>query len=374
MFALTVRKWESCAALIALNCVIACGAKTDDDAAGSGVNNVDPDKVQTKEQFLDALVVIACGIVRCENTLDISQEECVVAISKSLRSTIGLATANRNYDAAAGARCIEAASVATCVDYFTDDETVEVACADVFAGGKAQGETCAGDECQVGLFCDDTTCPGVCRVSPQLGEACVDECAIGLTCIGASTSSDLLRAGHCETRGAEGAECGDTVRDCDGGLVCDDTQSPPTCRPLEDVLKPVAMGEACREDFQCERGSFCSGSLASASQVCTKLVAEGGACGAYDRCAWPLFCGGTAGERTCQAPKQIGEACADFGACQDGACIANVCQERADLGGACSEDLGCYSFSCEGGGCVAQPSCEPVSTDPGSAPSAPTTP
>lgn len=359
MFQLTGRRWESCAALLALNCVIACGAKTDGDAAGSGFSNVDPDKVQTREQFLDALVVVACEIVRCNNTLNISQEECVVATGKSLRATIGSTTANRSYEPAAGARCIEAASNASCVDYFTDDETVEVACADVFSGGKASGETCASDECQVGLFCDDTTCPGVCRVLPQQGETCVAECAIGLTCIDASTSSDLLRAGHCEARGAEGAECGDSVRDCDGGLVCDDAQSPPKCRPFDDVLKPVAIGEACREDFQCGFGSFCSGSLASASRVCTKLVTEGGACGAYDRCEWPLFCGGTAGERTCQAPKQIGEPCAEFGACQDGACIANVCQERADLGGACSEDLGCYSFSCEAGVCVAQPSCDP---------------
>lgn len=77
--------------------------------------------------------------------------------------------------------------------------------------------------------------------------------------------------------------------------------------------------------------------------LCIGLSGEGGACEATAACAAPLVCLAS----RCVTPAEIGGACTDDLGCTSGHCDGGACAEKVALGGACSGDSQCATGRCD---------------------------
>lgn len=222
---------------------------------------------------------------------------------------------------------------------------------------------------------------GFCGVSPEytLGEWCFEtlDCEDGLRC---RASECVEWETHCQTNYdcRLGDACTQDYHCAGGSTLCDNS----ICVDYDDVY-PLADGEDCIYDWECEEDSFCNGSWVCSADLyadgefcdetddycenfcdylleeCYSIVEEGDACDAYYGssncrsvlgseyyCDWDSY--------TCERPKLLGEACDNSDECPDMA----VCYNTTDTDHECVELLfvgdDCTNFPDDGftdGGC-----------------------
>ncbi len=152
-------------------------------------------------------------------------------------------------------------------------------CAPRVAAGGACGAKGQGP-CDYGTTCVSS----VCKKLANAGEACTasDECSFGLVC----------KTNACAQPDAGGAACtpgtGDTC-DRTKGFYCHATKK--QCI----AAKQGSVNGACGFDTGgeytvCVGGAYCKTGSSQLSGVCTKLVADGGACTDKDPCQAPAQC------------------------------------------------------------------------------------
>lgn len=103
----------------------------------------------------------------------------------------------------------------------------------------------------------------------------------------------------------------------------------------------VAASGSCGDDFECQKGSYCSFAASSCPGTCTRYANQGEVCSST-QCAPGLYCN-TAVPPTCQAwspPVGLGGRCAGPGTyCDEGLyCDSGTgnCAARPGVGGACT--------------------------------------
>ena len=211
-----------------------------------------------------------------------------------------------------------------CADLQTGVLGGQTSCDRLYPGTLEAGATCDRDECAPGLTCapGPQAC-GQCAALPQLGEPCTFECAEGLQCQFAGTSS-----------------------------VC------------EAIPEPLTEGDACNDENPCElfSGSTC------VEGICTPrvVVGEGEACdGAFFEADTIRVCGPAATleciptapsstSATCQRVPTLGESCSTIPYCRNAFCDASTSQCVAYLadgqacteGGQCGDDSYCGNSVC----------------------------
>jgi hypothetical protein len=187
------------------------------------------------------------------------REACVAAQTREAGAILADTNANRTYDPAGAARCIDGvrAILARCSYASTvKDEAIE-ACKGVFAGTVAPGGACQSSkdcapsdmgpvECEVDRTAPPLPPMPICVVDPPglAGEPCAGPgpndptvafphltCADGLYCDATN---------HCLARAAQGAACM-RVDECGADLSCEGG----VCTALAD------LGASCIDDFQC---------------------------------------------------------------------------------------------------------------------------
>ena len=253
-------------------------------------------------------------------------------------------------------------------------------------GGGQVGDACQGGEfylypvsdCRGNLVCDGSgTCVEACGAwfSEELGIGgqCEDgflkiaDCAENLICD--TTGTDL-----CIPLPGEGQTC--VYDNCREGLWCEIIISTKTCRAK------VEDGESCRKNEACWSGScvgnVCVGGEAPEAFVCEwveALVGEPVGCKQDADCDDGSFCNGEDkcidGECVAGEPPADGTFCGDGLVCRGGECVEPVCgnqiiegDEVCDDGNELGED-GCSSnceiesgWSCEGSPSVCAWACE----------------
>ena len=173
----------------------------------------------------------------------------------------------------------------------------------------AVGESCAAKRCADDAICSQSgDAPPICKPALAVGTAC-------------STGDYCGREGYCDFSGTETCRanpreneiCATTTGTTSSTLNCAGE-----LRCIGDVCKPArALGDACTEDSECDRGLACS---STTGKCVSTRVGLGGACGAEaktscdrgfvcfeERCVEPLAPGA--------ACKEGGIACAPFHYC-----------------------------------------------------------
>jgi hypothetical protein len=323
-----------------------CGQRSEIEGNGSPSTDL-----ATTAEFVSAYVRWACDYSsECSLSPVVrSAEECKRETALQLESNATLNTPTIYYDAAAARRCFEVLSNLECDDYWTAVAGASEDCNAIFFGKFPLGGTCSYDEeCEPGLHCDrDEACPGTCQPIPGLGEACSgSECNFDQTCFN----------GLCQHYVPEGGACGNDYPECEPLLRCPLDAAVPTC-----TSTPAAAGEQCL-GLDCIAGYVCGPSPGAAIEyTCLQPLPLGAVCTEDSICASETHCSSnttTAG--TCIADLPLGGACDEmrFDQCAVGWCIGGTCSEQKELGSACSDDFGCYSFHCMEGTCRLRPACE----------------
>ncbi|MGV3625750.1 MAG: hypothetical protein ACO1OB_33370 [Archangium sp.] len=223
------------------------------------------------------------------------------------------------YDAVEAARCIDDVRNGAC---FTGTALVQAQgrlCAYVIVGPSNEGERCGS--CAAGLECrlEEVDRCGYCRkkvvepvTQPGLGEACMRSpfepgCEVSTWCAWQPDG-----APRCVTRPNVGEPC-------DGPCVLDAACIERVCRPRGRLHAPCV-------DIPCEEGLVCI-------------------------------------DGRCEAPRNLGSACAgdlhcNSGLCRDGACISRgegeACRPTTPSG--CEPGLACVNFACRAPGML-DPQC-----------------
>jgi len=143
-------------------------------------------------------------------------------------------------------------------------------------GAKGQGP------CDYGSICSG----GVCKKQASAGEACGtgSDCSFGLIC----------KTNVCATPDAAGATCTPGTGDVD---TCDKAKGQ-FCQPVKKqcaAVKQASINAACGLETNgdltvCIGGAYCKIGAQPLQGVCTKLVADGGACSDKDPCQSPAAC------------------------------------------------------------------------------------
>jgi hypothetical protein len=247
-----------------------------------------------------------------------------------------VASGTVHYDGTKVSACLDALRQKGCSIFTTRIGTV---CSDVLSGTVAAGKSCTfGAECTTGLFCDTTTCPGVCTSLLAENSPCrdSDNCQDGLDCStppGSSSPQKICRKPTgLDVTGAAGAACDpQAAKLCQDGLFCAAVSvvaGGPTfqCETSPSSGCHVAFPEECPE------GQFCVLTDAQQSLVgaCTPIPKAGETCGK-------------------PSPGDSRNICAPGTTCDS----AGKCVAFQDLGGSCTADNQCYSKNCgTAGDCV----------------------
>ena len=290
-------------------------------------------------------------------------EDCEQSLTRVVENTM---VAGIQQAEASGDLSYVATALPACLDAFAQLSCEDVAvgfpeeCKAALDGLVGEGEPCSQSlECEQGLYCDISMCPGTCRQPLAAEEACgaTDTCEPGLTCF----------EEVCTPLGREGEECGGGVLpECLIGLLCvgDDeaNAAPGSCFPAKDLFvlsanQPCSIGT--NPPALCREGASCPVELAP---VCQATAESGGAC----RFALPDMC--PAGEycdlssNLCAALPGPGDACAP-GLLTKPACAAylrcvnNQCRPLGDNDDPCASNEECYSGYCAEARCAA-PLCQ----------------
>ena len=261
----------------------------------------------------DAAAAAACidvlGEARCDNFAAASEDTAVC-------STVFQGTRSNGEGCANEDECASELSVCS----FADDGQCGVCTALVLA---AEGESCANNDCDDGLFCAVRGEDRVCVTYPGVGDACPDfECAAGLSCDDNNICSNVV-----EPSFELGSSCEDTCDPFITGLFCDDG----TCAAIE----VVDVGETCVQGT--ETPLWCINQFS----VNTCADSDGD------------------GTSTCEARPTVGESCAASFLCDTTAsCVDGQCEARGAEGESC-EQVECL----EGLQCNADTICEAFQDD-----------
>jgi hypothetical protein len=267
------------------------------------------------------------------------------------------ASSDLSYDEAALPGCLEAFAQLSCEDVavgFPEE------CKAALDGLVGEGEPCSQSlECDEGLYCDLSTCPGTCRQPLAAEEACgaTDTCAPGLTCF----------QERCAPLGREGEACGGGVLpECLIGLLCvgdnEADAEPGSCFPAKDLFV-LSANQPCSiatdPPALCRQGASCPVELAP---VCQATAEPGGACrlALPDMCPTGEYC--NLGTSLCTALPGPGEACAAGSLTKPGCaaylrCVNNQCRPLGDNDDPCASNDECYSGYCATARCAA-PLCQ----------------
>ena len=183
----------------------------------------------------------------------------------SLEAHLAAVSAGKStFDEKRAAECL--AALESVSSFFNTYSALE-ACANLFHGTLADGESCIADgECLPGRVCylGSGDCAGVCK---QFGSHCNydADCPSGQVC---NVQSGCVVP---VPPGANGQACGTNVS-CQQGLLC---SSPNTCKP------PPTEGQPC-DDLTCADGLIC------ANTVCARARSKGDAC-QTGQCGGMLF-------------------------------------------------------------------------------------
>jgi hypothetical protein len=152
-------------------------------------------------------------------------------------------------------------------------------CAPRVAAGGACGDKGQGP-CDYGTTCVSK----VCKKLANAGEACTasGDCSFGLVC----------KSSACAQPDATGASCtpgADDTCDRSKGFYCHPTKK--QCIAAKQGSVNGACGFDSGGEFTvCVGGAYCKTGASQLSGVCTKLVADGGACSDKDPCQTPALC------------------------------------------------------------------------------------
>lgn len=254
------------------------------------------------------------------------------------------------YDGTALPTCLEAFAALDCTDVAID---FPEECKQALDGLVGEDQDCNHSlECEPGLYCDISTCPGTCREPLAEGATCgpTDRCAPGHTCFNE----------ECVALGDEGDPCGgpDLPQECLGGLVCvgaDDTTEG-ECYPATNLFV-LSESQQCsfgNPPALCHEGLSCT----AVSPTCVETAEPGGACEAAlpDMCPEGEYCPflGT----TCTPKAGAGDTCNALVPCKGYLrCINGVCRPLSDNGEPCVADEECFSGYCPDTECAA-PICQ----------------
>ncbi len=288
-------------------------------------------------------------------------EDCTTTMQSLLENTF---VANVQESVQAGTLEYDGSAVPGCLQEFAalDCEDVTIAfpegCKQALSGLQPVGGACNHSlECDVGLYCDNKSCPGTCAAPLTEGTPCADgdTCADGLTCF----------QGACAALGHQGDECGaDLWPGCLTGMLCvgdnKDMMMPGKC------YETVALFSA-NTDQSCNFGgtpTLCvENNSCPVFQLVPKCVMKapaGGPCelAVPDMCREGEYC--NAG--TCTPLPKAGEPCATGiiikPACEAySRCVNGTCIKLDNNGSSCTQPGECYSGKCAGSECV-PPGCE----------------
>jgi hypothetical protein len=205
----------------------------------------------------------------CENSNECASGDCMLTSCQMACCPGTCATTVE--DAAIGASC----AAGPCVEGAFCDATQ--ICRALINADQACNNS---GECNYGLYCEQTTGPGVCRDAPNRGDSCpVGDCAdLGDRCdMGTMT---------CVALSAAGGPCMDFFS-CQAQLVCASTTN--TC------AEPPSVGQAC-PDFVCAANGWCD----STNMMCAADKADGMPCTGNGECASD-FCNDSATTPVCAA-------------------------------------------------------------------------
>jgi hypothetical protein len=265
----------------------------------------------------DAAAAAACievlGEAPCDNLADVVEDLAVCSdIFQGTRSN-GEGCANED-------ECASELSVCS----FADDGQCGVCTAIVLA---AEGESCASNDCDDGLFCADRDNGQVCVTYPGEGDACPDfECAAGLRCDDNNICSIVV-----EPIFELGSSCENTCDPFSTGLFCDDG----TCAAIE----VVDVGETCvpgtETPLWCINQSnvnTCADSDGDGTSTCEALPTVGESCAASFRCDTTATCV----DGQCEARGAEGESCEQVECQEELLCNAdNICEAFQDDSAVC---------------------------------------
>jgi hypothetical protein len=235
--------------------------------------------------------------------------QCHVTAETELRSEIEeFRSPHVAYDADAARACVDA--YASVMKSCGNDDAIEDACGQVFAGTLMAGQTCANSaECVRRTSCQDPDSSGVRRciasaptVHGKLGDACRATCTElegGFSCSGFAGPG----GGDAGTPGTASCFTND-------GLYCDATF---TCVATPGLNEPCTVNTVCAGDAFCDNGR-CAAKRTS------------GPCAQFDgACAEAAYCDVAA--QQCQLKKSTGAPCAAFDECKSpDRCTDGVCR------------------------------------------------
>jgi hypothetical protein len=248
-------------------------------------------------------------------------------------------------------------------------------CRKALEGKADEDESCAIDqECAGKTYCNKglmESCPGSCAPLQSAGLPCLssDECSDGLVC----------RKGNCAVPLKDGEACTSHLGfgECAPGLVCQGASTTTfTCRTIAAVYVGK-VGEACdKTNKLCERDLVCQSQSSGVTGICAKTAAAGGVCrpSVPGQCPADHYCkdaranvtaraaAGTDG--ICAALPADGQMCVAAIGCKPGALCSTVdskCHARKSVGESCVENAECYSGTCgeANGKCSAPIDCSP---------------
>jgi hypothetical protein len=282
----------------------------------------------TFEQYAARAVDVICTIqVRCGSLPD--EASCVVALDGVDQGKADVQSGKTKFDGVAGAACLDAIEAYDCHVSTAIDEPE--ACDRTAVGTIADGGSCNSSE---------QCASGTCTFTPA-------DCDRATTCC----------AGACaptRTTVAEGGGCMGASQECDAGLFCDASATPPVCK------KRAASGQVCRNALPCLERLRCVRPVGAAEGTCAPYPKHG------EPCVGQLpFCDDShdfchPATSTCVARLAAG---ADCSAAPDG-CVTYApcdptsyrCVKQPALGQACTDEVGCLGgLDCINGTCALGP-------------------
>ena len=197
------------------------------------------------------------------------------------------------YDAAKQKACTEAATAASCDEFFAN----EVVACHTPPGTLPKGAACGSSKQCESRYCDLTNLDcGVCATPVPAGGSCADDnrsCEPGLSC---TSGANKL----CVARGKMGENCDVETQPCTPNLGCNGA----TC------AMGAQAGEPCGPTVECDaaNGIFCNMSTNLCQKVFVADVGEpcGVVMGKYTICNGASLCGPA---KTCVARAGDGEPC-----------------------------------------------------------------
>ncbi|MFZ5468679.1 MAG: hypothetical protein ACOZIN_04500, partial [Myxococcota bacterium] len=259
-----------------------------------------------------------------------------------------------------------------------DSECIDGFCSGgALACGVCTAYQANGQPCRRDAMCNPASsfCPGpdgqngTCTAYTAPGANCSrfsnEECGPGRVC----AAQTPLGQGTCEVGRTEGQGCTLNAGQCLRGrgnpqLVCANVAGNGTCVKVFNSQpgRQCDTGEAFTGGAPfCLETEFCSANLCFPRRA---LGADGGTCSTLaDQCVFGARCVGTGGPGftgLCTAYADVGEACANNGACKNLlTCVGNTCQPALRLAGEpCSNNA-----QCAGGFCSTDGGCSPLLAD-----------